>query len=264
MYPAGFFAIGVTPSSVALSAPAAAVSGASSDSSIVITLQHGTVSSNAAVVVTLNGLTVGHAPLAGGSVSVSTSQDQIVSASTASGWIGGAVTNVLFEIANSDRVVSKAGVPVTFSFSPSAGGALFATDTITLMYPNGFFSPGVTPSSVSMSGYATAVSGSSSESSIVITLSSFIASYTHVCVTLNGLTLGKFATFGGAVTVSTSTDLLISESSSSGYIFIGMSVLAICIVAVLLFFWFVLWYCRRRRPNGFWSCFGRDQGWRLL
>jgi hypothetical protein len=178
------------------------------------------------------------------------------------------VTNVLFEIANNDRVVSKAGVPVTFSFTPSAGGSLSATNTITLMYPYGFFATGVTPTGVSMSGFATAVSGRTSDSSIVVTLQSAIVANVQVTVTLNGLTLGKTATLGGPVMVTTSSDLLVSVSCSSGYLFIGMSVLAICVISVLLFLWFILWFCRRRRPNGFLSCFGdrgiRDQGWRLL
>jgi hypothetical protein len=68
---------------------------------------------------------------------------------------------------------------------------------------------------------------------------------------------------GGSVTMSTSSDVLVSASCSSGYLFISMSIVAVCIFVVLFFVWFIVWYCRRQRPNGFFNMF-RDQGWRLL
>ena len=121
-----------------MSGVATASCGASGASSIVLTLASGSVAASAAVTVTLGGMKMGATATAGGDVTVSTSQDPLTSATTPSGYIGNAVTSVGFTISSSDRVVNKAGVPVTFSFTPTAGGALASPNTVTLTYPPGF------------------------------------------------------------------------------------------------------------------------------
>jgi hypothetical protein len=216
-YPPGFFAPQVTPS-ISLSGGATATADAAGYSSIVITVQSGTVAADAAVTVTMNGMTLGSTPTTGGPIIVSSSQDILLSSSIPSGSLGDAPTNVAFAIADSDRVANKAGVPVTFSFTPSAGGALSASNTITLNYPPGFFAPQVTPS-ISLSGGATATADAAGYSSIVITVQSgTVAADAAVTVTMNGMTLGSTPTTGGPIIVSSSQDILLSSSIPSGSI----------------------------------------------
>ena len=218
-YPLNFFAVGVTPSSVTLSGVATANSAASGASSIVITLQTGSAAASTAVTVTLVGMTMGATPTAGGAVTVSTSQDLVVSASTASGYIGGAVTSVAFSISDSNRFTDMAGVSVSFSFSPSFVGALASGATITLGYPAGFFASGIIPSGVEVSGAATATCGASGVSSIVVALQSgTVPALSAAAITLNGLTMGASGTVGGPVTVATSQDPIPSAAIFSGNI----------------------------------------------
>jgi len=133
--------------------------------------------------------------------------------------VSGQVSNIDFVIADSFRVASMVNVPVTFSFTPTAGGALASSDSITLNYPTGFFTVGVTPSSVSVSGGANANSTPSGNSSIVVTLlSGTVPASTAVTVTLSGLTNGINGTPGGDVNLSTTRDPLLSPSVPSGYL----------------------------------------------
>jgi hypothetical protein len=213
-YPSGFFS--ATPTPFIFISGNVNGSCTSTASQIVITTSSGSLVASASVTVTLTGITMGSAPTAGGSVTLQTSVDQTASVSVASGVIGGSSNLTSFLIAQSDRVVNRGNVMATFSFIPTAGGALSASSTITLMYPSGFFAAGGTPPSVLLSG-AAANAGATVISRIVITLSTgTVAASAAATITLLGLTMGSAPTPGGNVTVSTSRDLLLSPALASG------------------------------------------------
>ena len=129
-------------------------------------------------------------------------------------WLDGPgqVKFVTFGIASSDRVASRASVPVTLTFFPSksipAGGA------ITLSYPSGFFASSVTPlmGSSSVVGLA-ATCGATTATSIAITTSgAAIEALQHFAITLTGFTMGAATAGVVNVRVQTSSDTLPSSS----------------------------------------------------
>jgi hypothetical protein len=214
-YPSGFFVSGTTLIS-AVAQHATFNSVTPGQTSITLTVTTGVIAASSPITVTLSGFTMGTAT-AGGNVTVQTSVDVIKSGVQASGFIGGFVSFSNFGIDDLNRDAIKSNVSVSFSFAPSAGGLLsdVGKSQITLVYPRGFFSFGVTPS-VILNG-ATAISNASGMSSIVITLQSgLIAANVNVVVTLTGMTMGADGTPGDSVNCTTTRDPIPSASQPSG------------------------------------------------
>jgi hypothetical protein len=214
-YPSSFFSSTGTPGvQISGSGPPTGTVATPTSTQIVITIATQSIAASTAVTVTVTGLTMG-AATAGGDVKSSTSADSTVSGAVLSGVIGGAVTNVTFNVAAVDRDAGKTGSAATFTFTPTSGGA--GPATITLTYPSGFFvtaTPGVSHSAPS----ATITAGAPGATSIVMTTAgTALAASTAVTVTLTGLTMGA-ANSGGDITVKTSADPTASSSVASGVI----------------------------------------------
>jgi hypothetical protein len=112
-------------------------------SSVVLTVQSGTVAASTAATVTLTGFTMGVISAAiPNSFSVMTSNDANAAglSTLSSGHIGNRAIVNSFVIANDDRIEFKSGVAATLTFTPSAGGEIAAGGSLTLFYPPSFFS----------------------------------------------------------------------------------------------------------------------------
>jgi len=167
-----------------------------------LTLASGASIASGPYAVTLAGATMG--PITAGNatgITVSTNKDA-ASAGAPSGRLGGQVINVLWTIADSDRVPSATNKPITVSFNLFT--ALQAADTITISYPQAFIAASPTPTAIP----SNATAGPPGATSIVLTLASgaSIASGPYA-VTLAGATMGG-ATSGSqcGITVSTNKD----------------------------------------------------------
>ncbi len=112
-----------------------------------------------------------------------------------------------FSITVADRQSNKTGSAATFVFSPSAGGAIPTSGTITLNHPIGFFLTSPTPS-VSTSGSATLNCTSQTSGSIVLTVQAgSVAASAALTVTLQGLTMGSVtSSVPNSISVTTSHD----------------------------------------------------------
>jgi alpha-tubulin suppressor-like RCC1 family protein/serine/threonine protein kinase len=217
-YPSAFFRTGVVPTVAASSFQA--ISGSTSDSTVVLRLLSGSVVSGRLTTVTLSGLTMGLAT-AGSStgIAVSSTTDPAESNGIPSGPIGNMVLDVDFKMSATDRIASKSGVAVTLSFSVSVGGALDSSSTITFKYPSNFFVPSAEPT-VNASSALTVQSAATTATSIVMTINSgSVASAAKVSLTLSGLTMGPdTAGVSSGMKISTSADLFDSSGVPTGVI----------------------------------------------
>jgi hypothetical protein len=205
-YPAGFFEVPIN-ISVSISGGASATVASSSPDSIIITTSVGILEGGTIVSVTLKGLTMG--PSSGGShhIFVTTSSDSDVSDGFTCGMIGDRVTLGVFVIAGMGRIAHKTVAAITFSFVPSAGGALLHESFIRLMFQSGYLALG-NSSHVLISGNATGIVTSPTVSSIIITiLNATLESSSTITVTLMGFLLDSSnGASSGGVIISTSTD----------------------------------------------------------
>jgi alpha-tubulin suppressor-like RCC1 family protein len=122
----------------------------------------------------------------------------------ASGGIPNAVSSVSFVISPIDRIAFKSAVSITLGFKPSV--PIPPGSVVALIYPSGFFAPGITPivarGSTSIPDI-TMSCGPTTATRITIVTSGAAISASHFAATLSGLTMGQ-ATDGGSVTVQTS------------------------------------------------------------
>jgi hypothetical protein len=214
-YPSGFFATSPTPSAAVSTAGTIMAPGPPGATSIVLAVSGTALAAGTAVTVTLVGCTLGIARAATASVTVQTSADPTASSPAEScGVIGGAVTTVALIIAAADRVAGRVGVAVTFTFTPSAGGA--GPSTVTLTYPSGFFATSPTPSAAVSTAGTIMAPGPPGATSIVLAVSgTALAAGTSVTVTLVGCTLGIARAATASVTVQTSADPTASSPAES-------------------------------------------------
>jgi hypothetical protein len=218
-YPSGFFATSATPTAKGSAAGATLTPAQPGATSIALTVGGSApLAAGTAVTVTLVGCTMGPARAASDSITVQTDADTTPSSPPVScGRIGGAVTNVTFNVQLADRVQAKAGVEATFTFTPSAGGD--SPSSVTLNYPSGFFATSATPTAKVSTAGATLTPAQPGATSIALTVggSAPLAAGTAVTVTLVGCTMG-LPTAGGGVNVSSSADPTLSNSIDSYYI----------------------------------------------
>lgn len=149
-YPTSFFGVS-TPTVPAGSSSVAGFTGtcaATTSTSVIITTAGAAVPASS-FVVTLAGFVMGSATAGAVGVTVQTSEDTAVSAAVSSGSISTQVSTVAFAINVTDRIALKPSVSVTLTFTPAT--SLPPGGTITLTYPDGFFVPSITPSSISAS-----------------------------------------------------------------------------------------------------------------
>jgi len=165
-----------------------------SASTIVITTVTAGVVAGTAFTIVLSGLVMGVATLGSATgITVQTSTTgTIASAGFDSGSIG-APYAVAMTIASTDRMHSKAAVPVTLAFKVPV--ALATSGKITLTYPSGFFATSATPAANAATTASvatmTATSAAPGATSIVITTAVIgIAADTLFTITLSGLTMG--------------------------------------------------------------------------
>jgi hypothetical protein len=115
---------------------------------------------------------------------------------------------VTFGIAAGDRVAGKTGAAATFTFTPTAGGALATGSTITLNYPSGFFAISAIPTAKVSTAGATLTPAQPGNTSIVLKVggSAPLAAGAAVTVTLVGCAMGPARAASDSVTVQTNTD----------------------------------------------------------
>jgi hypothetical protein len=122
----------------------------------------------------------------------------------ASGGIPNAVSSVSFVISPIDRIAFKSAVSITLGFKPSV--PIPPGSVVALIYPSGFFAPGITPivarGSTSIPDITMSCSPTTATRITIVTSGAAIAA-SHFAATLSGLTMGQ-ATDGGSVTVQTS------------------------------------------------------------
>jgi hypothetical protein len=131
--------------------------------------------------------------------------------------VTGQTTLNSFNMSQYDRVAGKASAAATFTFTPTAGGALVAGGLITLNYPTGFFVSGTTPISAAAQGATFNAATSGTRYINVMVATGAVAASSPITVTLTGFTMGA-ATAGGDVTVQTSVDVIKSGVQASGVI----------------------------------------------
>jgi hypothetical protein len=237
-YPASFFLIDSSPSAPASGGSALNVTTHSS-SFLVLTVQSGVLAAATAVTITLAGLKMGSITAdVPSSVSVITSSDSNSATATKlpSGHIGYRAVLMSFVISDADRLESKSGSAATFTFAPSAGGAIAAGGTLTLCYPPLFFEttasepPTFTCSAAAVSGLA--AYSSAGQSCIVLTTSGsgVIAAGQPAVITLLGLKIGPSAVRNvSGISISTSQDQVVSLPIDSGAVVTRLALLLFAI-----------------------------------
>jgi hypothetical protein len=217
-FPPNFFALNNGAASLAFSCSATGVEGlvgmeSERQNCIVVTLSGaGAISSGQPVIVTLSGLTMGRAaPQNETGLTLSTSQDQVVSQPFAAGNIGARLSLQLFAIHFTDRVAGKLDSVMTLHFRTTVGGAVAAGGTITVkFFAKEFFRTTQTPlfscSQPFVKGTCSFDVDDEMYSSIVITTAGApIPANASVAITLSGVTMGDVHD-GCEVLVDTSSD----------------------------------------------------------
>jgi hypothetical protein len=207
-YPFGFFS-SFTNISVSLSGGASGVVSAPTFRTFVIITSSLTLPAGSAITVTLKGLTMGSTSTSETSdgIIVTTSSDGDPSDGISSGMIGGQVSTGLFIIAGMGHIAGKTIAAITFSFTPSVGGALPPGSKIKLMFSSGFLALS-NSSYVSISGGALGNATAPTLSSIFITTSkTTLPSSAAITVTLVGFIMDSSnGGSSGGVIISTSAD----------------------------------------------------------
>jgi hypothetical protein len=183
---------------------------ATSSSAFVITTFASTLQAGISVIITLHGLAMGSSPKGSSDgIFVETSADSDPSDAISSGMVGGEVSIGVFVISGMGRIVDKTVATVTFSFTPSVGGALAPGSTIMLRFSSGFLNPG-NSSVASISHGAFATITAPSFTSIVITTShATLPSSNMITVTMVGVIVDSAnGASSGGVVISTSADVL--------------------------------------------------------
>jgi hypothetical protein len=208
MYPSNFFSLSVNVS-VSISGGAFGKLSDFSDGALRITTSGATLPAGVLITITLQGLTIG--PTSMGQkdeIVVTTSADTDLSDAISTGMIGSRVSIGVFVIAGTGRMQSKTIASVTFSFTPSHGGALIPGSTITLMFPSDFLAIG-NHSVAAISGGASGIATSPIRTSIIITtFNASLSSSIIITITLTGLILDSSnGASSGGVIISTSSDV---------------------------------------------------------
>ena len=237
-YPASFFLVESSPSASASGGSALNVT-AHDSSFLVLTVQSGTLAAATAVTITLAGLKMGGVVAdVPSSVSVVTSSDinSAIAMKLSSGHIGFRAALISFVMSDADRLESKSGSAATFTFSPSAGGAIAAGGTLTLCYPPLFFvtiASGPPTFNCSAAGVAgVAAYGSAGLSCIILTTSGpgVIAASQPAVITLFGLTIGPSAIRNvSGISISSSQDQVMSLPIDSGSVVTRLALLLFAI-----------------------------------
>ena len=190
-YPTGFFAPSVTPNNVTAGgsnvAGLTAAFGATTATSVVMTMSGALISVASVFTVTITGITMGTVTSGATGVTVQTSSDTVASTAVASGSILGRVASVSFTIASTDRISGKTSIPVTLAFTPTT--LLPSGGTLILTYPTGFFASGVAPQMLASTVPSLQiVASSTTASSVLITVGPpfFLAASVPFTVTLTG------------------------------------------------------------------------------
>ncbi len=237
-YPASFFLIEATPSASASGGSALNVTTHAS-SFLVLSVQSGVLAAATAVTITLAGLKMGSITAdVPSSVSVVTSSDSnsAIAMKIPSGHIGFRAALVSFVISDADRLESKSGSAATFTFVPSAGGAIAAGGTLTLCYPPLFFEttawepPTFNCSAGAVAGVA--AYASAGQSCIVLTTSGsgVIAASQPAVITLFGLKIGPSTIRNvSGISISTSQDQVVSLPIDSGAVVTRLTLLLFAI-----------------------------------
>jgi len=208
-FPVGFFS-SLTNISVSISGGASGIAFAPTLSTFVIITSKATLAASSSVTVTLKGLTIGSNSRGQSSdgIIVTTSSDTDPSDGINTGMIGSQVSKGLFIVAGMGRIADKTVAAVTFSFTPSVGGALSPGSSIKLMFASGFLALG-NNSSVLISGGASGNATAPTLSSIIITTSkTTLPSSSTITVTLVGFIMDSSnGGSSGGVIISTSADV---------------------------------------------------------
>ena len=192
----------------------------------VTTSGSGVIAAGQHVIVTLSGLVMGSVVSQNATgLTMSTSQDQVLSLPFDIGFIGSRLDLQGFAIKFTDAVAGAIDSVATISFRTSVGGAVPPGGKITVKYyAKNFFGASQIPlfscSVPSVTGTCAFDVSNSRYSSIVITTggSSAIPGNTAVTITLSGLTMGGVSD-GGAVVVDTSSDHESLPTANTGPIY---------------------------------------------
>ena len=222
-YPSGFFAASITPTAAAGSSNMLGLTGTCGSTtltSLVITISGAAISASA-FTITISGFTLGPSTDGAVGVLVQTSSDTLASAATHSGGIFSQVSATNFTIAESDRIATKANVPVTLTFTPTT--PLPPGGTITLTYCPDFFATSAQPTIAASSSTVAALTGACSmpsASKVVCTTAGATVTAAAFTVTITGFKMGQAAAASTGVHVQTSSDKVPSVAVACGAVYV--------------------------------------------